>query len=89
MAILRGQDGPNILIMACIPTNDSTVFTCAGRALCAEALASGKQYNIQIDMYSAFGKWQDICGIRCFKDLAASKLSLSLKRNKSSFVHDS
>ena len=31
MAILRGQDGPNIPMMACIPTNDSTVFTCAAR----------------------------------------------------------
>ena len=34
MAILRGQDGPNIRMMACIPTNDSTVFTCAGRMRC-------------------------------------------------------
>ena len=31
MAILRGQDGPNIPMMACIPTNDSTVFACAAR----------------------------------------------------------
>ena len=30
MAILRGQDGPDIPMMGCIPTNDSTVFTCAG-----------------------------------------------------------
>ena len=30
MAILKGQDGPDIPMMGCIPTNDSTVFTCAG-----------------------------------------------------------
>ena len=34
MAILRGQDGPDIPMMGCIPTDDSTVFTYAGRMAC-------------------------------------------------------